>query len=129
MPRTTRIKIYPPFLNECIESLLDQGLGKGELQIVCVDDGSTDGSSELLDELAAQHDELCVSHQGNMGVGAARNAALGLVRGEFIAFVDADDVVAPNAYGVICEKLRGGYGQRFDFLLAQSRRRACSDGF
>lgn len=96
------------YLCECIDSLLDQGLEEGELQIICVDDGSTDGSAELLGELAAQHDELCVLHQANSGVGAARNAALEMVRGEFVAFVDADDVVAPGAYAAICKELRGG---------------------
>ena len=78
-----------PVLAECMESVLAQTLR--EIEVICVDDGSTDGSGQMLDEYAARDSRVKVIHQANAGPGPARNAGMAVAQGAFIAFVDADD--------------------------------------
>ena len=77
------------YLKTAVESILNQSLKKFEL--ILVDDGSIDGSSERCDEYARKDERIVVIHQKNGGICAARNAALKVARGEFIAFSDHDD--------------------------------------
>lgn len=79
-----------PYLGACLESILAQGNG---IECICVDDGSTDGSGELLDELSAKDSRVVVLHQENAGVGAARNAGIERANGRYLSFVDSDDVL------------------------------------
>ena len=78
-----------PYLAECLDSVLSQTLH--DIEIVCVDDGSTDGSAQVLDEYAVRDPRVKVIHQANAGAGPARNAGMAAASGEFIAFMDADD--------------------------------------
>lgn len=82
------------YLEECVRSVLAQDYRN--VECICVDDGSTDGSGELLDALAESDSRIVVVHQKNAGVSAARNNGLSRVRGKFLAFVDADDVIERN---------------------------------
>ena len=84
-----------PYLRECLDSVLAQTFTDWEA--ICVDDGSTDGSGAILDEYATKDERFRVIHQSNAGVSAARNAALKRVLGEWIWFVDSDDVVPCDA--------------------------------
>lgn len=68
----------------------------GDIQLVLVDDGSTDGSAALCDQLAAQDGRVAVRHQENAGPAAARNAGLDIAAGDWIMFVDADDWIDPD---------------------------------
>ena len=78
-----------PYLGECLDSLCGQTLRN--IEIIGVDDGSTDGSGALLDEYAAKDKRIIAVHQKNAGVSAARNAGMHLAKGEYLAFVDGDD--------------------------------------
>ena len=82
-------------LPACVESVLAQTFFNWELLLV--DDGCTDGSPALCDGYAARDDRVRVFHQRNGGVSAARNTGLREARGEFIAFLDADDQLEPRA--------------------------------
>ena len=84
-----------PYLRECLDSVLAQTFTDWEA--ICVDDGSTDGSGEILDEYAAKDKRFRVIHQKNAGVSAARNVALDETRGEWLEFIDADDSIVPDA--------------------------------
>ncbi|MCX5396998.1 glycosyltransferase family A protein [Streptomyces sp. NBC_00102] len=87
-----------PYLERCAPSLLGQSLGEDEYEIVYVDDGSTDGSAEVLDRLAAEHPRIRVHHQENSGwPGKPRNVGVAMARGEYIQFVDQDDRLTPEA--------------------------------
>ncbi|MBI4985082.1 MAG: glycosyltransferase [Rhodocyclales bacterium] len=86
------------FVANCLDSVLAQGLPN--MEILCIDDGSTDGSAAILDDYAARHPALCrVEHRANGGASVARNAGLDACRGQYIAFVDADDWIAPDFLG------------------------------
>ena len=83
-----------PYLEQCICSIIGQSYRDWEC--ILVDDGSTDGSGELCDELAHEDERLIVLHQENQGVSAARNHGLSICKGEYICFIDSDDWVAPD---------------------------------
>lgn len=91
-------------LAECLESILGQTLA--ELEVIAVDDGSTDGSPAILREFAARDPRVRVLTQPNAGQGAARNRAVDLARGEFLTFCDSDDVVPSRAYAHMVGVLR-----------------------
>ncbi|WUH98675.1 glycosyltransferase [Spirillospora sp. NBC_00431] len=81
-----------------LDSVFAQTLAPERIEVIAVDDGSTDGGGELLDELARVHERLTVVHQPNSGgCGAPRNRALELASGEFVFFLDADDWLGPEA--------------------------------
>lgn len=84
------------YLERCIFSVTQQTYQN--LEIICVDDGSTDHSGSLLDHFAAQDDRIKVIHKQNQGVASARNTALRIASGSLIGFVDSDDYVAPDYY-------------------------------
>ena len=78
------------YLAECMDSILAQTLR--DIEVICVDDGSTDGSGRMLDEYAARDSRVKVIHQANAGVGYARNVGMTAAAGEYIAFMDSDDL-------------------------------------
>ena len=96
----TRVSVIVPvfnaasYLRRCLDSLLAQTLK--EIEIICVDDGSNDGSGDILDACAARDARLRVAHRPHVGAGAARNAGLDLATGEYLFFCDADDFAAPE---------------------------------
>lgn len=84
------------YLRECMDSVLKQTLK--EIEVILVDDGSTDGSSELCDELARKDGRIKVIHQPNGGAAAARNAGIDRASGKWLGFVDSDDYIAIDTY-------------------------------
>lgn len=84
------------FLNQCIRSIVQQEYKA--LEIILVDDGSTDRSPQICDEWAKKDKRIKVIHTPNGGGGKARNIALDIARGEFIGFVDSDDYIASDFY-------------------------------
>lgn len=81
------------YLEECVLSIVGQTYRN--IEIILIDDGSTDGSGELCDELALGDHRITVHHKENGGLSDARNAGLACCRGEWVAFVDSDDWVSP----------------------------------
>ena len=77
------------YLRECLDSVVNQTMR--DIQVICVNDGSPDGSPAILDEYAAKDSRVQVIHQANQGSGPARNAAYPHIRGKYTYFVDPDD--------------------------------------
>ena len=83
------------YLEQCLESVISQTFGN--IEIICVDDGSTDRSGEILEKFAEADSRIIVIHKKNGGLSSARNAALSRVKGKYICFVDSDDWLESNA--------------------------------
>lgn len=92
-----------PFLPGCLDSVLSQT--HRELEILLIDDGSTDGSGAICDRYAAMDPRIRVVHQQNGGVSRARNRGLELASGELISFVDSDDALEPDMYELLLQLL------------------------
>lgn len=91
------------YIERCVESICQQTYTNTE--IILVDDGSTDSSGKICDELAVKDPRIRVIHQQNSGLSAARNAGLAVAKGEYIAFVDSDDYIAQEMYSVMIENM------------------------
>ena len=81
-------------LKRCVESVLSQTYPN--LEIILVDNGSTDSSDVLCDEFGARDPRVSVLHEKNEGVSATRNQGVRIAKGEFITFIDSDDHITPD---------------------------------
>ena len=111
------------YLRKCVDSLITQDIS--DYEIILVDDGSTDNSGAIADEIVreamgngqwaidnatnsqspiANRPKLCVIHQENAGLSAARNTGIAAAQGEYILFVDSDDYLQPNILGTLLEQ-------------------------
>lgn len=101
---TVIIPIYnvKQYLEECVQSVLKQTYGN--LEVILIDDGSTDGSGELGEELKKRDKRITLIHKENEGLGFARNSGLDIATGKFITFLDSDDYIEST----MIEKLYNG---------------------
>ena len=82
------------YLVKCVESIQNQSFT--EIEIILIDDGSSDQSGQICDRLALQDPRIMVIHQSNQGVSAARNSGIDVATGKYLAFIDADDYIEPQ---------------------------------
>lgn len=92
------------YVSDAVKSVLAQSFT--DFELLLIDDGSTDRSPHICDSLAAHDARIKVFHQPNGGVSAARNKGIALAKGEYISFVDADDLIAPNMLEVLYQSAR-----------------------
>lgn len=84
------------YLRDCIESVINQT--EKDIEIICIDDGSTDNSLKILEEIAAEEGRMKIFHNDeNKGLSHTRNKGLGAAKGEYIYFLDSDDMITPRA--------------------------------
>lgn len=96
------------YLVRCMNSVLNQTYKN--LEIILVDDGSTDNSGIMCDEYAEKDSRVKVIHKSNGGLSSARNAGLDIAKGEYIGFVDSDDWISADMYSMLYELInRGNY--------------------
>lgn len=91
------------YLNECVESILNQTYQN--LEIILVDDGSPDRCPEMCDEYARKDSRVKVIHKENGGLSDARNAGIEIAQGEYLSFVDSDDMIAPEMLHILYERM------------------------
>ena len=84
------------YIRECLDSIVNQTYKN--LQIILVDDGSTDNSGKICDEFAKKDSRITVVHQENQGAGAAKNTGLELIEGEYFSIIDSDDYIDLSMY-------------------------------
>lgn len=94
------------YLEDCITSII--GGSYRNFEIILIDDGSTDGTSELCDSLKEKYAEIRVFHTENHGISSARNLGLENAAGKFIGFVDSDDTVSPNMFEALVHAMISG---------------------
>ncbi len=95
-----------PYLERCVSSVIGQTYP--ELEIILVDDGSTDATGELCDKLSKTDARIKVIHKENGGLSDARNAGIDVAEGEFYSFVDGDDYLEPDAYEMMTKEMKSG---------------------
>ncbi len=96
IPFSVIVPVYntAPWLTCCLDNLLNQTTDIFE--IICINDGSTDNSLQILEQYAADNSRIRIINQPNRGVSAARNAGLAAARGKYIIFIDSDDWIEPH---------------------------------
>lgn len=87
------------YLHECVDSILAQTFS--DFELILVNDGSQDNSGAICDEYASKDDRITVIHQKNQGQAASRNTALSIAQGEWIHFVDSDDLIHPQMLEIL----------------------------
>ena len=87
------------YIEKCLDTLVNQSLNN--IEIILVDDGSTDISGQICDNYAGKYDNIKVIHCENSGLGMARNKGLEIAIGEYIGFVDSDDFVSKRMYEIL----------------------------
>lgn len=92
-----------PYIKECIESIQRQTYHN--IEIIIVDDGSTDGSGKICEKIAARDDRICLIHQKNSGVVAARSRGIEISTGKYLSFVDGDDWIEPDMIEELVEQM------------------------
>ena len=92
------------YLVKCLDSLVNQTLK--EIEIICINDGSTDNSLEILKAYAQKDDRITVINKKNSGVSDARNTGLEMANGEYVMFVDSDDYLEIQTCQSIYEKIK-----------------------
>ena len=91
------------YIDRCLKSIISQHYD--DLEIIVIDNGSTDSSGSICDTYASEYSNISVYHIENHGVGSARNFGLSKARGEFIYFVDSDDYLVGNLFADFADKL------------------------
>lgn len=90
------------YIGKCLDGLIGQTIAA---EIICVDDGSTDNSAEIIRQYCETNREIRLISQPNCGAGAARNAGLGSATGKYVIFLDADDSTEPDMLELMAEKM------------------------
>ncbi len=92
------------YLKRCLDSVINQTLKN--IEIICIDDGSTDQSLEILNEYRKKDGRIIIINQKNQGAGLARNSGLKIAKGEYIGFVDSDDWIDLNFYETLFKEAK-----------------------
>ena len=92
-----------PYLRQCVDSIINQTYV--DLEILLIDDGSSDQCSEICDEYAAKDNRVRAFHTENNGLSAARNLGLQKATGEYIGFIDSDDWIEPDMYEMLLREI------------------------
>lgn len=115
------------YLAECLDSLVEQDVSYEDYEVICVNDGSTDGCLKILQQYEKNNANIRVIEQKNAGVCVARNTGMDAAQGEYIWFVDSDDQIRRNGLGLLKEKLEAQWCDRlvlgsiqFEGVLAEN---------
>lgn len=107
------------YLEKCVSSVLNQPYKN--IEVICINDGSTDKSVEVLKEISERDERVHIINQVNEGVASARNKGIMSAKGEYVAFLDQDDIWVPNAVGEnVIEKIKYDKYEMISFAYYQS---------
>ena len=118
---TTKLSIIVPvynveqYIRPCVESIFKQGLDEKAYEVILVNDGTKDNSFGVIEDIIRSHSNIIIVEQNNQGLSAARNTGITKATGEYILFVDSDDLLIENTLGKLTEEL---YKNSPDILYA-----------
>jgi glycosyltransferase involved in cell wall biosynthesis len=92
------------YIRPCIESIFKQGLDDADFEVIIVNDGSTDRSMEMIEDIINQHNNITVINQENLSLSVARNNGIAVAKGEYIFMPDSDDLLIENRLKPLLEK-------------------------
>ena len=95
------------YIKTCLKSVFAQGLKDDDFEVILVNDGTPDDSFGVIEEMIQMHDNIIVINQVNQGVSIARNAGFAKATGEYVYFVDPDDILIDNSLSVLITHLKG----------------------
>ena len=107
----TKISIIVPvynveqYIRPCVESIFRQGLDESTYEVILVNDGTKDNSFGVIDDIVQSHSNIIIVEQKNQGLSAARNTGMTKATGDYILFVDSDDLLIENTLGKLTEEL------------------------
>lgn len=93
------------WIEKCLYSVLNQDVPEEQMEIVCVNDGSPDDSADIARKIGKKHTSIIVIDQTNQGPSGARNTGMRHATGKYLVFVDPDDFVEPNVFGLLVNKM------------------------
>lgn len=85
------------YIRLCLESAYQQGLDENSFEVILVNDGTKDNSMGVINDIVSSHRNIIIKNQTNQGLSAARNTGLSVAKGEYILFLDSDDLLLPNS--------------------------------
>lgn len=103
------------YVHACLESIFRQGIEKNRFEVILVNDGTKDKSMEAVADIIASHPNITIINQENQGLSLARNNGLAVAKGEYILFVDSDDMLVDNSLNPLLEC---AMASRADFVMA-----------
>lgn len=92
------------YIRPCFESIFKQGLDDADFEVIIVNDGTKDRSMEMIEDIISQHNNITVINQENQGLSVARNNGMDIARGDYIQFVDSDDILIENCVPYLLNK-------------------------
>lgn len=107
------------YLDECMESILSQTYSN--LEVILIDDGSTDSSGNMCDNYKALDNRIVVIHKPNGGLSSARNAGMDIATGDYLIFVDSDDIISLNMVSEMMKKADETGAQIVSSLMTEER--------
>ena len=118
---TTKLSIIVPvynveqYIRPCVESIFRQGLDENAYEVILVNDGTKDNSFGVIEDIIRSHSNIIIVEQNNQGLSAARNTGMTKATGDYVLFVDSDDLLIENTLGKLTEEL---YKNSPDILYA-----------
>lgn len=103
------------YIRECLNSVFAQGLEDDVFEVIFVNDGTPDNSFGMIDDIISEHDNIVVINQANQGLSKARNVGFAKATGEYVYFVDPDDILIDNSLSVLVAHITG---TQIDILMA-----------
>ena len=103
------------YIKECLESIFRQGLNDEDFEVILVNDGTPDNSFGVIDDIIVRHRNIVVINQANQGVSIARNSGFAKATGEYVYFMDPDDILIDNSLSVLITNL---IGTQIDIMMA-----------